>query len=250
LRGETGTRARRERSLKLFAWNGRAGAASNVWQSVARGADLCFLQEIKPPDIDVPHLWDAVPGRAWGSALVARRGRIVQVPLVGYEGWVTGGRVRGLALRGRFTDFYAFSVHVPSPGAGRRRKSYAREAGDIAAKLRRLAGREATLILGGDFNVAMGRRRVGDPVPMSAAEHHALDRIAARPIGLVSVWERCNPGLELAQTLRWMKNPAAKYHCDGFFVAESMLKGASCDVLESPEIRRASDHNPVVALLR
>jgi endonuclease/exonuclease/phosphatase family metal-dependent hydrolase len=225
--------------VRLLTWNGRAGAASRVWPALAKGFDLIFLQEIKPPSIDPPYLWDAVPGRAWGSALVLRRGTVEQIPLVGYEGWVTGGRVRALG-----SEFCAFSVHVPF------RKSYAREAAEIASRLRKLVGRTTKLILAGDFNIAMGRRPREDAIPMSAAEHKALDRIAAKPIGLVSLWERCNPGRELAQTLRWMKNPAAKYHCDGFFVAESMLKGAACEVLDSPEIRRASDHNPVVARVK
>jgi exonuclease III len=236
--------------LRLFSWNGRAGAASGHWSALAGSADLVFLQEIKPPDTDRPFIWDAVPGRAWGSALVARRGRIVQLPLVGYEGWVTGGRVMGLGARGRFSDFFAFSVHVPSTGLLFRRKSYAREATAIATRIRKAVGRSATLILAGDFNIAMGRRPDGDPVPMSAAEHKALDTIAARPVSLVSAWERCNTGRELAQTLRWMKNPRTKYHCDGYFVPEALLEGASCDVLDTPEIRRASDHNPVIARLR
>jgi endonuclease/exonuclease/phosphatase family metal-dependent hydrolase len=226
--------------VKLFTWNGRAGSATGIWPSVAKGFDLIFLQEIKPPAVAAPYLWDAVPGRAWGSAIVLKRGTIQQVPLVGYEGWVTGGLVRGLAK----SDLYAFSVHVPF------RKAYAREAAEIAIRLRKLVGRAATLILAGDFNIGMGRRPATDPVRMSAAEHKALDRIASRPIGLVSLWERCNPGVELAQTLRWMKSPATKYHCDGYFVPERMVRGSTCDVLDSAEICRASDHNPVVARVK
>jgi hypothetical protein len=238
-------------SLRLFSWNGRAGAASGAWQSIAGGADLVFLQEMAAPDTARPHLWDAVPGRRWGSALVAKRGRVAQVPIVGYEGWVVGGRVEGLGKVGGDESFFAFSVHVPSPGLLFRRKSYAREAVSIAARIRKEIGKSATLILGGDFNIAMGYRESGSVPSMSTAERRALDTLRDARQPLVPLWQCCNAGKVLPQTLRWMKAPAVPYHCDGFFVPPQLVKGASCEVPEpSDAVRRASDHNPVVARLR
>lgn len=217
---------------------------------MARGADIALLQEVKPPAHDGVYLWDAVPGRAWGSALVLKHGRVTQLPLVGYEGWVVGGRVTGLAIHGRWADFFAFSVHVPSPGKGRKRGSYFRESIAIARKLRKLVGRDAMLILGGDFNIAMARRLDGDPLFRTRAEHRTLDVIEASPIGLASLWPACHLGEAPAQTLRWTTNPSAPYHCDGFLVPHALTRGATCDVLDTPQVRAASDHNPVTATLR
>jgi hypothetical protein len=237
-------------AMRLLTWNGRAGAASAFWPGIARGIDLTFLQEVREPEVDAAYLWRAVPGRRWGSALVARRAKLVPIPLRGYEGWVVGGIVEPSRTRRSAAPVFAFSVHVPSPSAKRPRKSYAREATIIARRLRRIAGRDAMLLLGGDFNIAMGRREPGDPVPMSAAEHRALDAIESKAIGLTSLWQACNPGQSLSQTLRWAKSPVTPYHCDGFFVPHELVAGAVCEVLDSPEIRRRSDHNPVVARFR
>jgi endonuclease/exonuclease/phosphatase family metal-dependent hydrolase len=187
-----------------------------------------------------------VPGRRWGSALIAKRGRLVQVPIVGYEGWVVGGRIEGMTLPKGVDELFAFSVHVPSPGSVFKRRSYFKESIAIATRIRKEIGR-AAVILAGDFNIAMARRRDGDPLFRTKAEHRTLDTIAARPIGLTSLWQCCHPDESPAQTLRWTTNPSAPYHCDGFFVPPGFADGARCDVLDSPKIRRASDHNPVVA---
>jgi endonuclease/exonuclease/phosphatase family metal-dependent hydrolase len=236
--------------LRLFTWNGRAGSGSTWWPNVAKGVDLVFLQEVRAPETDDAYFWRPVPGRRWGSALVARGATITTVPVRGYDGWVTGGRVERRRERRGAAPLFAFSVHVPSPSEKRPRKSYAREATIIAARLRRIAGRDATLILGGDFNIAMGRREKHDVVPMSAAEHRALDAIEAAPIRLTSLWQSCNRGTPLAQTLRWAKSPLTPYHCDGFFVPPALAEGAECSMLDSPEVRSLSDHNPLIARLR
>ena len=52
----------------------------------------------------------------------------------------------------------------------------------------------------------------------------------------------------LAQTLRWMGNPSAPYHCDGIFVPRSWLpRLVCCRVIRGPRWNKLSDHNPVVA---
>jgi hypothetical protein len=235
-------------AMRLLTWNGRAGAASQFWPTLTARVDLAFLQEVRPPDSTRPALWDAVPGRRWGSALVARTGRLVQVPLVGYEGWVVGGRLEGIRLARNEAPLFAFSVHVPSPAKGRKRMSYFRESIAIVKKIRSAVPRGATVILAGDFNIALAKRASGDPLFRTNSEHRTLDAI--EKAGFVSLWPVCNPGLPPAQTLRWTTNPSAPYHCDGFFVPPGVASRASCEVLDSEAIRKASDHNPVVATLR
>jgi exonuclease III len=230
--------------MKLFTWNGRAGSASRAWPKISRNYDLVFLQEIARPDLERPHVWMAAARRRWGSALVARRGEIEPVRIRGYDGWVIGGIVHGLADE----PFFAFSVHVPGPGSRPGGKSYFRGSIEIARRARRLAGRGAKLILAGDFNIAMARRDESDPLFRTKTEHRTLDVIERRPIGLVSLWSACNPGRAPAQTLRWVTNPSAPYHCDGFLVSPELVSGATCRVPPpSATVKRSSDHNPVVA---
>jgi hypothetical protein len=59
-----------------------------------------------------------------------------------------------------------------------------------------------------------------------------------------------NPGIPLAQTLRWCGNRALPYHCDGIFVPASWrARLESAAVIEGPEWSPLSDHNPVIAVV-
>jgi exonuclease III len=105
----------------------------------------------------------------------------------------------------------------------------------------------ADLVLGGDFNVAVGYRESTDPIRFLRGERELLNRLTDE-FGLVSSWQAANPGRRLAQTLRWMRNPAAPYHWDGIFVPRSWLpRLVSCRVVRGSRWTRLSDHNPVVA---
>jgi endonuclease/exonuclease/phosphatase family metal-dependent hydrolase len=106
---------------------------------------------------------------------------------------------------------------------------------------------DADLVLGGDFNVAVGYRKEGEPVRILRGERDILDRLA-QDFGLVSCWQAANPQRPLAQTLRWSGNPSAPYHCDGIFVPRSWLpRLKTCRVVRGTRWTRLSDHNPVVA---
>jgi endonuclease/exonuclease/phosphatase family metal-dependent hydrolase len=105
----------------------------------------------------------------------------------------------------------------------------------------------ADLVLGGDFNVVVGYRQQGEPIRILRGERDILDRLT-NEFNLVSCWQAANPGRPLAQTLRWMGNPSAPYHCDGIFVPRSWLpRLMSCRVVRGARWSRLSDHNPVVA---
>jgi endonuclease/exonuclease/phosphatase family metal-dependent hydrolase len=105
----------------------------------------------------------------------------------------------------------------------------------------------ADLILGGDFNVAVGYRQSREGRTISRREREILERLSEE-FHLVSCWQAANPGRPLAQTLRWSANRTTPYHCDGIFVPRSWLERlASCRVVKGPRWSRMSDHNPVVA---
>jgi endonuclease/exonuclease/phosphatase family metal-dependent hydrolase len=136
-----------------------------------------------------------------------------------------------------------FSVHGPAGEHG-----YVRTMHEILDRVLRIQGR-ADLILGGDFNVAVGRRPIADPRPFTRGERDLLDRIDEE-LDLISCWQTANPGRRLAQTLRWSGNPTTPYHCDGIFVPRAWApRLASCRVVRGPRWTRLSDHNPVFAEL-
>jgi hypothetical protein len=107
---------------------------------------------------------------------------------------------------------------------------------------------DADLLIGGDFNITLGRRHAsGGPTPR--ADLAVLDRLRDE-FGLVNCWEAANSGVQPAQTLRWTGAPTVPYHCDGIFVPTAWQAALrSCVVVGSEEWAGLSDHNPVVATL-
>src|SRR5262249_46394161 len=134
-----------------------------------------------------------------------------------------------------------FSVHGPVGERG-----YVRTMQDILDRVGSIRG-GADLVLGGDFNIAVGYRQPTEPIKILRAEREILDRLT-KQFELVSCWQAANPDRPLAQTLRWTGNRAAPYHCDGIFVPRSWLpRLKSCRVVRGSRWNLMSDHNPVVA---
>ena len=234
----------------------RAGSAKRCghWSRMIRHlkADLILAQECRPPaeshgerfrhDSDDVLAWRAAQNRGWGTALFARSASFTPIAIPDFDGWVVGGEVRSVASSGY--RFVVFSVHGPAGERG-----YIRTMHHILDRLAPF--RSGTdLVLGGDFNVAVGYRGVKDPVRFLRGERDLLDRLSGE-FGLVSSWQAANPGRRLAQTLRWAGNPAAPYHCDGIFVPRAWLpRLVSCRVVRGSRWAQLSDHNPVLAEFR
>jgi hypothetical protein len=128
---------------------------------------------------------------------------------------------------------------------------------------------DGDLIIGGDFNLTVGQRhhseRRDDGTPWLTAEAElAVQARLGEEFGLINCWQTANPGMPLAQTLRWSGEPrppicpqcppVRSFHCDGIFVPASWGT-PFCTVINNEEWtgrndgRRLprSDHNPVVA---
>ncbi len=211
--------------------------------------DLVLAQECRPPqhspgerfrhsDSDAFE-WRAAGTRDWGSALLARSTPLVPITIPDYDGWVVGGEIRNPAWSER--PMRVFSIHGPVGDGG-----YIRTMQHILDRVASLRD-GADLILGGDFNVAVGYRQARDRIRILRGEVGILDRLA-NDFQLFSCWQSANPDRPLAQTLRWMGNPVAPYHCDGIFVPLSWLPRLKCcRVVCGSRWRRLSDHNPVIA---
>jgi exonuclease III len=211
--------------------------------------DLVLAQECRPPESSPGErfrheqhdafAWQSAGTRGWGSGLLARAASLVPIAIPDYDGWVVGGEIRTTSWSQR--HLVVFSIHGPVGERG-----YIRTMQHILDRVARLRER-ADLVLGGDFNIAVGYRQPGDPIRILRGERDILDRLA-HEFDLVSCWQAANPDRPLAQTLRWMGNPSAPYHCDGIFVPRSWLpRLKSCRVVRGSRWNQLSDHNPVVA---
>ena len=243
--------------LRIVTYNFlRAGSVKRCghWSRVLRHLkpDLVLAQECRPPQNSPgerfrhrPHdgfAWQSAGSRGWGSGLFARSASLVRIAIPDYDGWVVGGELRNALWWER--PLLVFSVHGPV-GAG----GYIRTMHQILDRIASLRN-GADLVLGGDFNVAVGYRPPGDRIRMLRGEREILDRLT-NEFDLSSCWQAANPDRRLAQTLRWMGNPSAPYHCDGIFVPRSWLpRLESCRVVRGSRWNELSDHNPVIAEFR
>ncbi|HMA37161.1 MAG TPA: endonuclease/exonuclease/phosphatase family protein, partial [Chloroflexia bacterium] len=160
--------------LVLGTYNCHLGGAEAAVAALLTGwaPTILCLQETRDPAGHDPAYqvhWQAAPGRAWGSALLVRGAALAPVPLpADLAGWVVGAILPappgGRPLR-------VFSVHAPPLGG-----SYIRTVGRILDVVADGAA-AADLILGGDFNVVVGRRGPDERVHMSRAEAALLTRI-------------------------------------------------------------------------
>jgi hypothetical protein len=252
---------RLKREVRLVAYNlGQGGSrhpALRVRLLSDLAPDLLFVQESRNPADSWPAafpgmqrdswLWEPVPGGRWGSGLWLRSGQLtpIEVPHA-YVGRVAAAVVNDCAWPGLGrSPLVALSIHAPT----RKGSSYIKEVGyilDFALS----ASEGLPLVLAGDFNVAVGMREPGQPLPLSRGEQALLVRLRDE-LGLIPCWQTAHPGEPLARTLRWMhRSDSLPYHCDGIFVPAAWASALqSCEVLEGEEWCTLSDHNPVVVTL-
>lgn len=228
--------------MKVLAWNlnTNRGAVALDRLLARHEPDVVLLQEsARPAGAGRIVKGALVPDSRWGSWVVARAVRAVRVPLPAFDGWVAGARLTtdaGVA--------YVFSVHTPGNRPGVRRGSYTRVSRSIVDAIVACVPARATLVIGGDFNIAMAEPVAGEARPLASDERAAL--AAFRAHGFRLAWRDTNPGVPRAQTLRWMREPTTPYHCDGFLVRGRRATIVSCQVIDDRALHARSDHNPVL----
>jgi endonuclease/exonuclease/phosphatase family metal-dependent hydrolase len=159
----------------------------------------------------------------------------------GYTGWVTGGRW----LDGTDGEISVFSIHSPTSAAKQARGSYVEESRAIVTAI--CAGVPASdrLIIGGDFNFkSFGERLDFESIRTTKSEGHAIEEF--RAAGFTLAWRDSHPGEQLPQTLRWKRQPAIPYHCDGFLTRGFPPVAVSCEVISGASATQHSDHHPVL----
>lgn len=247
--------------MRMATFNMRSGGSVGHWSKVleATNADLFLAQETKNPaefrqqllePLDLTNaVWALAPNGMWGSAVYAKAATVTTVSVPRFEGLVVGG-----SLRLGSHEIFAFSVHMPARKAAEMvlasQKAgtvtqYVIAANQMLDELGPIVG-GAPLVLGGDWNLTVGRSHAEEGLPNRAGELELLDRLE-RDFGVVSSWPTFNAGRPLPQTLRWVKDPVPAFHCDGIFVPATWAKAIqSAHVLAGDDWTRLSDHNPVM----
>lgn len=241
--------------MRIITYNLRQRGKGEQWVGLqAERPDILLLQESSDPatyagtDQGQWH-WRKVSTARFGSALWSRSGSIEPLSVPGFEGWIAMARITGHAAHP--APFLAASLHAP----GHLGSYIGTVARMVDALVPLCSG--CPVVIGGDFNMATGRRDEGEPLVTTRAERRVLERIETE-LGLVGCWQAANPGRPLPQTLRWVANPSTAYHCDGLFVSHGWLPGLlTCSVLPPSHAAVTSqtgtvmsDHNPVLAEFR
>ena len=248
--------------MKIVTFNLKFnGAGSQDWSHWVEtlDPDILLLQETRAPAaaLKPQTVWCHAGDYKWGSAIYVKHGKITPLELGSFEGWLVGAEVEGLAFsRQAGRPLRIFSLHAPPRSVSG--LDYPKTVGkmlDVISQHRK----DANLVIGGDFNLlSLGERHEselkadGSPWKTIAVEKEIQNRLKDE-FGLVNCWQVANPGVPLAQTLRYVKNPVPAYHCDGIFVPEEWGT-PDCRVVRNTEMydkkpagRRTSDHNPVLA---
>jgi hypothetical protein len=174
-------------------------------------ADLLMLQEAATLDaVAAPSVWQPIQSRRWGSAIVARIGRLERLPIPRFDGWVAAARWEVPGRR----SLIVVSVHAPSGLGG-----YAGRVHDILDALAAVAaapGIAEDVIIGGDFNICISKRHHTGGV--ARAREQEVQLRLREEFGLINCWDTLHARTQPAQTLRWTGNTCVPYHCDGLFV--------------------------------
>ncbi len=235
----------------------QGGAALTHWSKMVceQKVDLLLVQESYAPSRhDRPliessradrSVWNAVPGRDWGSGIFTNSGHLTEIPVEGFTGWCTAAVLTDSIWGLREQPLVVVSIHAPSVKG----ISYARLVNQILDKLNGLRGAH-DLIVGGDFNLTVSERHPEESQKLCKADREIQKRLHDE-FGLINCWQVANPNIPLLQTLRWQRDPVPPFHCDGVFVPRSWEdRLETCEILGDDSWRALSDHNPVIATFR
>jgi hypothetical protein len=232
--------------MRILCWNTAHGRGSMAALQLADrvAADVVLLQESFPPKKWGSAVTGAVvPGRKWGSWVLVRSGKLSEIDVDGFAGWVAAGTWRRASK-----SILLASLHSPTASEAVPRRSYIDEARLAVDTIVASSVYAKKHVIGGDFNFKFfGPTNAENAKGSSKKEIATMKHFAG--LGFANAWADTHPGATLPQTLRWTKDRTIPYHCDGLLERPFVAADAICEVISSDFIRRHSDHNAVLAVI-
>jgi exonuclease III len=234
--------------IKIVTWNMAYWSHKDIFEEAWNyflnnfDADFYFFQEARPPlevsDVKENLVWDEIGGkRPWGSGIYSKRYRIVEEKIkTDYNGVfsIANTTVNNLPLTlvsiyGLMTDTYSITnLH--------------RMLSDLTPILNGHINVRRNIVLGGDLNASIQF----DPINNNKSHKIFFDRI--EDFKLNDCFKLSKKEFPV-QTLRH-NSSEDKWQDDYLFVSDTLSKKlVTCEVVDNTEIRKYSDHNPVIITL-
>ncbi|MBU1198882.1 MAG: hypothetical protein KKF46_06125 [Nanoarchaeota archaeon] len=210
-------------------------------------ADFYFFQEARPSkkiQDDKTHIvWNEIGGnRPWGSGIYSKRFELSEECIkTEFKGVFTIANTKIEDKRVSLISLYGL---MESNGAT---KGYAitnlhRLLSDLTGIFNGHVNGKRNIILGGDLNASVQL----DPIQKNNSHRIFFNRL--EDFNLNDCFKLTNKEFPI-QTLRHPKSKV-KWQNDYFFISKSLSKKLiNCEILDNDNIRKFSDHNPVIITL-
>lgn len=235
-------------NIKLVTWNmafwSHKAYLEEAWKYLLEeiDADIFLFQEANPPQElkdDSNLLWFEIGGsRNWGTGIYSKKYPIQHLPI---RSEYTGSLVVGEAQITDIIELTIISLYGLLETVGS--TSYAittlhRMLSDLTGILNGHIGGKRNIILGGDLNASLQC-----DVHYGGKAHQIFFQ-RMEDFGLKNCFEPFFEGF--VQTHRHSKS-SRPWQNDYFFISTTLAKKLrSCVVIDNENVRRLSDHNPVV----
>jgi endonuclease/exonuclease/phosphatase family metal-dependent hydrolase len=224
--------------LRVITWNLRRRACEGIWNYFEQDSipTIALLQETRPsPASNDTYVCHQIEARRWGTAVLTSGLQLTEVQLKHYShpGTVVMAKVA-------LPDWGELSV-ISLYGQMQDGNSITTLHRILSDLTQHLDNKKKSLVLGGDFNASTQWDE------QHAANSHRIFFNRLENFGLMDCLARFHTGY--IQTWRSPRQGKIRWQLDYIYTSHNVGKKlVSCDVIDTPDIRSFSDHNPVAAV--
>jgi len=246
--------------LRVVTWNmaywNHKNYLEEAWDYfLSLDADIFLFQEAKRPkrlENDINFIWhnagESNGRKEWGSGIYSKKYQLTEEPETSIPEWnrngfkqlcvIANAKVRDknltfISLYGRMDKIGHIGYSIPN---------LHRIFSDLTGILKGHINGKRNIVLAGDLNASSQFDQ------HYGGESHRIFFERLRDFGLDNCFE-LNGNKDFVQTLRFPKSKIS-WQNDYFFISKSISKNfKNCEVVDTEEARKYSDHNPVIITL-